>query len=114
ISTSVTVEAKKGPFTCSGSNIEGIGSFVNTSRKNKSREDGALLHQFRSKRGLFVTDITRTEWCEKKMEFSLFSKEWKNHEAKPDFAFVYGGGSRKRKAMRASIDRHNQLEQEVL
>ncbi|KAL5070414.1 hypothetical protein RYX36_021301 [Vicia faba] len=113
-STTVTVEAKKGPFTCSESDIEDIGSFVSTSRKKKSREDDTLLHRFRSKRGLFVTDITRTEWCEKQMEFSLFSEEWKNHEPKPDLAFVYGGGKRKSKAMRAGIDRHNQLEQEVL
>ncbi|CAL5209934.1 unnamed protein product [Lathyrus oleraceus] len=110
---SVTTKAKKGPFTCSESDIEDIGSFASTSRK-KSREDDTLLHRFRSKRGLFVTDITRTEWCEKQMEFSLFSEEWKNHEAKPDLAFVYGGGSRKSKAMRAGIDRHAQLEREVL
>ncbi|XP_058769472.1 exonuclease V, chloroplastic-like [Vicia villosa] len=111
---SVTADSKKGPFTCSEPDIEDIGSFVSTSRKKKSREDDTLLHQFRSKRGLFVTDITKTEWCEKQMEFSLFFEEWKNHEAKPNSAFVYGGGSRKSKAMRAGKDRHTQLEQEVL
>lgn len=64
---------------------------------------------------MFVTDITKTEWCDKQMEFSLLFEEWKNHEAKPDLAFVYGGGgSWKSKAMKAGIDRHFQLEQEVL
>jgi exonuclease V len=111
---SVPVRAKRGLFTYSEPDIEDIGSFVRTSRKKKSREDDTLLHRFRSKRGLFVTDITKTEWCEKQMEFSLFYDEWKNHEAKPDFAFVYGGGSRKSKAMKAGVDRHAQLEREVL
>ncbi|GAU24311.1 hypothetical protein TSUD_49010 [Trifolium subterraneum] len=111
---SVPVRAKRGLFTCSDPDIEDIGSFVRASRKKKSREDDTLLHRFRSKRGLFVTDITKTEWCEKQMEFSLFYEEWKNHEAKPDFAFVYGGASRKSKAMKAGIDRHVQLEREVL
>ncbi|AES60682.1 defects in morphology protein 1 precursor [Medicago truncatula] len=86
-----------------------------TKKKKKSRADNTLLHRFRSKRGLFVTDITKTEWCDKQMEFSLLFEEWKNHEAKPDLAFVYGGGgSWKSKAMKAGIDRHFQLEQEVL
>lgn len=110
---SVPVRAKRRLFSCSEPDIEDIGSFL-SAKKKKSRADNTLLHRFRSKRGLFVTDITKTEWCDKQMEFSLFFEEWKNHEAKPDLAFVYGGGSWKSKAMKAGIDRHFQLEQEVL
>lgn len=110
---SVPAQAKRSLFTHSEPAIEDIGSFV-SNRKKKSRADDTLLHRFRSKRGLFVTDITKTEWCEKQMEFSLFSEEWKNYEAKPDTAFVYGGGRRNSNPMKAGIDRHVQLEREVL
>ncbi|KAG6482013.1 exonuclease V, chloroplastic-like [Zingiber officinale] len=56
----------------------------------------SLLDQFRSKRGLSVTDFTSTEWCEKQMEFLL-------HWGKP----------KRTEAMKAGSDRHNQLEKEV-
>ncbi|XP_017698165.1 exonuclease V, chloroplastic isoform X2 [Phoenix dactylifera] len=56
----------------------------------------SLLHQFRSRRGLTVTDITATEWCEKQMEFVLLH-----------------GKPRRTEAMKAGSDRHTQLEKEV-
>ncbi|KAG6485882.1 exonuclease V, chloroplastic-like isoform X2 [Zingiber officinale] len=56
----------------------------------------SLLDQFRSKRGLSVTDFTSTEWCEKQMEFLL-------HWGKP----------KRTEAMKAGSDRHSQLEKEV-
>lgn len=57
----------------------------------------SLLHQFRSRRGLTVTDITATEWCEKQMEFVLLHGKPKSTEA-----------------MKAGYDRHTQLEKEVV
>ncbi|XP_074570649.1 exonuclease V, chloroplastic isoform X2 [Curcuma longa] len=61
----------------------------------------SLLGQFRSKRGLSVTDITSTrhyyqEWCEKQLEFSLCR-----------------GKPKRTDAMKAGSDRHSQLEKEV-
>ncbi|XP_047315241.1 exonuclease V, chloroplastic [Impatiens glandulifera] len=64
-------------------------------KTNRSIEP--LLHRFRRKRGLSVTDFTKTEWCEKQMEFSL-------HLGKPEM----------NKAMKAGIARHAVLEEEVL
>nr|XP_019710485.1 exonuclease V, chloroplastic isoform X1 [Elaeis guineensis] len=57
----------------------------------------SLLHQFRSRRGLTVTDITATEWCEKQMEFVLLH-----------------GKPKRTEAMKAGSDRHTQLEKEVV
>ncbi|XP_059626747.1 exonuclease V, chloroplastic-like [Cornus florida] len=57
----------------------------------------SLLHQFRRKRGLAVTDITKTEWCEKQMEF-----------------FLNFGRPRITKAIEAGRARHIQLEEEVV
>jgi len=54
------------------------------------------LAQFRERRALAVTDITATEWCEKKMEFEL-------KHGKPE----------RTEAMKAGSDRHAQLEHEV-
>ena len=85
---------------------------------------GKLLHQFRSRRGLSVTDVSKTEWCDKQMEFSLSFKEFKNDETKPgeewcsqrkiDLDISFRGGRRKNEAIKAGIDRHVQLQREVL
>ncbi|KAF3337004.1 exonuclease V [Carex littledalei] len=56
-----------------------------------------FLAQFRKNRGLSVTDITATEWCEKQMEFVLLH-----------------GRPRRTKAMKMGSDRHAQLEKEVI
>ncbi|CAL5097201.1 unnamed protein product [Urochloa decumbens] len=57
----------------------------------------SLLARFRERRALAVTDITATEWCEKQMEFVL-------EHGKPE----------RTEAMKAGLDRHAQLEQEVV
>ncbi|PKA66936.1 Exonuclease V, chloroplastic [Apostasia shenzhenica] len=57
----------------------------------------SLLRDFRSGRGLTVTDITATEWCEKRMEF-----------------VVLRGKPGRTKAMIAGSNRHAQLEEEVV
>ncbi|OAY82209.1 Exonuclease V, chloroplastic [Ananas comosus] len=57
----------------------------------------SLLHRFRSKRALMVTDVTAAEWCEKQMEFVLLH-----------------GKPRRTKAMKAGSDRHAQLEKEMI
>ncbi|KAJ1415927.1 Exonuclease V [Sesbania bispinosa] len=93
--------------------IEDYGNLV-TTQKKKSRAADTLLDRFRSKRGLFVTDVTKTKWCDKQMEFSLFAEEWCS-QTQTDFALVYRGGGRKNNdAMQAGIARHIQLQQEVL
>ncbi|WOL14838.1 exonuclease V, chloroplastic isoform X1 [Canna indica] len=57
----------------------------------------SLFARFRSRRGLSVTDITATEWCEKQMEFVLLH-----------------GKPKRTEAMEAGCERHSQLEKEVL
>jgi len=100
--------AKRRLCMCSEPDIEDYGDFL---RKKKTKADNnTLLHRFRSKRGLFVTDVTKTEWCERQMEFSLFSEEWKNNEGKP---MDFGGGKRITEAMKAGRNRHVQLQLEV-
>ncbi|XP_040991029.1 exonuclease V, chloroplastic-like [Juglans microcarpa x Juglans regia] len=65
--------------------------------QKKSREAESFLRRFRSKTGLFVSDITATEWCEKQMEFILLF------------------GSRKiTEAMKIGRARHAKLEEEVV
>ncbi|CAA3007515.1 exonuclease V, chloroplastic [Olea europaea subsp. europaea] len=65
--------------------------------KKRNRGLDSFLHRFRRKRGLSVTDITATEWCEKQMEFCLLF-------GKPE----------KTKAMKAGSVRHVELEEEVI
>ncbi|XP_027367136.1 exonuclease V, chloroplastic-like [Abrus precatorius] len=91
-----------------------------STRKKRSRVADTLLHRFRSKKGLFVTDVTKTEWCEKQMEFSLFHEEWKNNagqewcsQKQMDLALVFRGGREKNEAMRAGMVRHVQLVKEI-
>lgn len=56
-----------------------------------------FLHRFRKGRGLSVTDLTGTEWCEKQTEFILLF-----------------GKPKRTKAMKAGSARHVALEQEVI
>lgn len=75
----------------------GSGS-TSSSTQTKSKLTESLLHRFRKRKGLCVTDITSTEWCEKQQEF-----------------FLLGGKPKeKTKAMQAGIARHVALEKEVI
>ncbi|XP_074303486.1 exonuclease V, chloroplastic [Silene latifolia] len=69
---------------------------VNKKSNTKNVKLDSLLIRFRKKRGLYVTDITATEWCEKQMEFGLLF-------GKPKIT----------DAMKAGIARHAKLEEEV-
>ncbi|KAE8038895.1 hypothetical protein FH972_011363 [Carpinus fangiana] len=75
--------------------IEDSGDFASTQKKGKEAEP--FLHRFRRKKGLSVTDITGTEWCEKQMES------------------IHLRGKRKtNKAMEAGSARHKKLEEEIV
>ncbi|CAN0911548.1 Exonuclease V, chloroplastic [Linum grandiflorum] len=63
----------------------------------KNRVPQSLFHTFRKNQGLYVTDITAAEWCEKQMEFVLRV-----------------GKRRSTEAMKAGSARHLKLEQEVV
>ncbi|KAG2673766.1 hypothetical protein I3760_13G105800 [Carya illinoinensis] len=77
------------------SDIEDSFSLARNQKKRRVAE--SFLRRFRSKTGLFVSDITGTEWCEKQMEFSLLF------------------GSRKvTEAMKIGRARHAKLEKEVV
>lgn len=78
---------------CVGDIEDGIG--IRSTRKK--RVDESLLNRFRRKTGLFVTDITSTEWCEKQKEF-----------------FLVCGKPKATKAMKAGSARHAVLEEEVI
>ncbi|KAK1320258.1 hypothetical protein QJS10_CPA03g01279 [Acorus calamus] len=56
----------------------------------------SFLQRFRSGRGLMVTDITNTEWCEKQMEFILLH-----------------GQPKQTNAMKAGSSRHAELEKHL-
>ncbi|XP_022752455.1 exonuclease V, chloroplastic-like isoform X2 [Durio zibethinus] len=92
---SITLLSKR---CLSGSTVLDIEDSGNlTSTQKRSRVAQPFLHRFRRKRGLSVTDITATEWCEKQMEFVLLF------------------GNRKiNKAMKAGQARHVKLEEEVV
>ncbi|KAH9603211.1 hypothetical protein KSS87_003756 [Heliosperma pusillum] len=87
----------RGLSSCSSGNSEDSGR-VNKKNKTKTKSVmfDSLLNRFRKKRGLYVTDITATEWCEKQMEFGLLF-------GKPEIT----------SAMKAGIARHAKLEEEV-
>ncbi|KAL2324192.1 hypothetical protein Fmac_023250 [Flemingia macrophylla] len=109
----VSVKAKRRLCMCVEPDVE-IEDYGNFLKRKKPREDdNTLLYRFRNKRGLYVSDVTRTEWCERQMEFTLFSEEeWKNNNE--DRQSYFGGGSRRNnKAIKAGRDRHDQLQQEV-
>ncbi|WOG87573.1 hypothetical protein DCAR_0206802 [Daucus carota subsp. sativus] len=78
------------------SDIEDCGG-QNKQQKKKFRVNESLLYRFRRKRGLSVTDITASEWCEKQTELSF-------HHGKPKAS----------KAMEAGKARHEVLEKEVI
>ncbi|KAF8395226.1 hypothetical protein HHK36_019168 [Tetracentron sinense] len=75
--------------------IEDSGDLMGTQKKIKVSK--SLLQRFRKKRGLSVTDITSSEWCEKQMEFILEC-----------------GRPISTKAMKAGSARHAKLEEEVI
>ncbi|KAI8573731.1 hypothetical protein RHMOL_Rhmol01G0299000 [Rhododendron molle] len=78
-----------------GGDIEDAGGGCGS--RKRSRVFESLLHRYRRKRGLSVTDITSTEWCEKQMEYYLLF-------GRPEVS----------KAMKAGIARHTVLEEEVV
>ncbi|KAL4578351.1 hypothetical protein LXL04_014473 [Taraxacum kok-saghyz] len=94
--TSITLLSKRNSSTshCVGDIEDGtaIGRIL---KKKKVTE--SLLYRFRRKTGLFVTDITSTEWCEKQQEF-----------------FLLRGRPKASKAMKAGSARHAVLEEEVI
>ncbi|KAL1342911.1 hypothetical protein AAHE18_09G191100 [Arachis hypogaea] len=117
-----SAKAKRNLFTTPEPDIEDYGHFF--ASKNKKVAD-TFLEKYRSKRGLFVTDVSKTEWCQKQMEFSLFFDDEEcnnnNNDDKECFSFVYEGrasGTGKNnthdQAMKAGIDRHVELRDEVL
>ncbi|KAE9620543.1 putative exonuclease V [Lupinus albus] len=113
--SSLSVILSSSPFSSSllvHKNALSIKSIIVLSKRNLSNGSGShypdiedsppnvhdsFLRRFRTKRGLSVTDLTSTEWCEKQMEFSLQL-----------------GGRKVNKVMRAGIARHAKLEQEVI
>lgn len=76
------------------SDIEDLGHLGMTQKRNIIAK--SLLDRFRKKRALSVTDMTDTEWCEKKMEFNLLF-----------------GGKKVNKVMKVGRARHAELEKEV-
>uniref|UniRef100_A0A2N9FGA6 Exonuclease V, chloroplastic n=1 Tax=Fagus sylvatica TaxID=28930 RepID=A0A2N9FGA6_FAGSY len=76
---SITLRAKRRFSVFIEPDIEDLGSL--RSNQKKSRVAESFLHRFRNKTGLFVSDITSTEWCEKQMEFILLFGKRKNTEA---------------------------------
>ncbi|XP_030546072.1 exonuclease V, chloroplastic [Rhodamnia argentea] len=85
----------------SGGSETDFEDFVNchggSTEKDGNGEARSFLDRFRRKKGLSVTDITSTEWCEKQMKFDLLF-----------------GKRRTTKAMKAGSARHEKLEQEVV
>ncbi|XP_075497832.1 exonuclease V, chloroplastic-like [Primulina tabacum] len=79
------------------SDIEDSGRIIGSYSPNRKRRVlESFLHRFRRRRGLSVTDITSTEWCEKQMEF-----------------FLLLGRPKSTEAMKAGSARHMELEEEV-
>lgn len=76
------------------SDIEDLGRLGMTQKRNIIAK--SFLDRFRKKRALSVTDMTDTEWCEKKMEFNLLF-----------------GGKKVNKVMKVGRARHAELEKEV-
>lgn len=94
---SITLLSKRRLSSCNGTDIEDSADLLRIQKKEKIAE--SLFDRFRKnkKRGLSVTDITSTEWCEKRMEFVLLV-----------------GKVKANKAMIAGIARHEKLEEEVI
>ncbi|GKC59083.1 exonuclease V, chloroplastic [Tanacetum coccineum] len=70
---------------------------VRKNNTNKKMKRMNLLQRFRKKTGLFVTDITSSEWCEKQKEF-----------------FLVCGKPKASRAMKVGSARHAVLEEEVI
>ncbi|KAF3453991.1 hypothetical protein FNV43_RR04434 [Rhamnella rubrinervis] len=90
---SITVLSKRGISSLAGADIEDSGDFRSTQKK--IRLPDSFFLRFRKKKGLSVTDVTATEWCEKQMEFALLGKR------------------KITRAMRKGSARHAKLEEEV-
>ncbi|XP_030503100.2 exonuclease V, chloroplastic [Cannabis sativa] len=91
---SITALSKRGFPGSKEPDMEDLGDFRNTQKKSRLLDSYYL--RFRRNKGLFVTDFTDTEWCEKQKEFSLLGKRYVN------------------KAMKKGIARHAKLEEEVV
>lgn len=97
---SIAVHSKRRLSSSSSSSSQGayvkdIEDLGNTQKRNRKLD--SLLHRFRRRRALAVTDIVASEWCQKQMEFTLVR-----------------GKPKATKAMKAGTDRHAQLEEEVV
>ncbi|CAH9108901.1 unnamed protein product [Cuscuta epithymum] len=99
---SITMLSKRKLSGCKDSVMSTVGDIedgqnrvISPRKKNRLKE--SLLQRFRRKRGLAVTDITATEWCEKQMEY-----------------FIVLGRPEASKAMKAGSMRHAALEEEVI
>ncbi|XP_043708266.1 exonuclease V, chloroplastic-like [Telopea speciosissima] len=97
--SSITFHSKRRLSVCSEAHT--VGDIEDSGRlgaaQKKSKVPQSLLDRFRRRKGLAITDLTASEWCEKQMEFSL----------------LYGK-PRRTKAMKAGSDRHAKLEEEVI
>ncbi|XP_073050650.1 exonuclease V, chloroplastic-like [Primulina eburnea] len=98
---SITMLSKRRLSGCTesvNSDIEDSGRIIGSNSPNRKRRVlESFLHRFRRRRGLSVTDITSTEWCEKQMEF-----------------FLLLGRPKSTEAMKAGSARHMELEEEVV
>lgn len=93
---SITLNTKRRLTSSSiSANVKDIEDFGKTKKRNRKLD--SLLHRFRRRRALSVTDIVASEWCQKQMEFVLVR-----------------GKPKATKAMKAGTDRHAQLEEEVV
>ncbi|KAK6803929.1 hypothetical protein RDI58_001713 [Solanum bulbocastanum] len=98
---SITLLSKRSFSSCSSQSdslvvdVEDSGRLMSSQKRN--RVVATLLSPYRRKRGLAVTAITATEWCEKKMEYTLLC-------GKPE----------KTKSVKAGRSRHEALEEEVI
>ncbi|KAM0999703.1 hypothetical protein EV2_006655 [Malus domestica] len=86
--------AKRRLSGCSEPDFEDSGGLKSPQKKTQVAE--SFLHRYR-KKGLLVTDITGSEWCEKQMEFVLLV-----------------GKRKESMAMKAGIARHAKLEEEAV
>ncbi|KAG9142091.1 hypothetical protein Leryth_016304 [Lithospermum erythrorhizon] len=93
---SISLLSKRKLTGCSTQN-DVVGDIEEGGRRKKKIVNGSFLYRFRRRRGLSVTDLTSTEWCEKQMEFVL-------HLGRPE----------KTNAMKAGSARHAALEEEVI
>lgn len=92
---SITVLSKRTFPGLTEPDIEDSGNFATTQKNSQGQQ--SFLQRFRKKKGLSVTDLTSTEWCEKQMEFVLLHAKRKTN-----------------KAMKTGSARHAKLEEEVV